>query len=822
MQKLLARKAVIKRKVYEQGLNDHILSVCKIASEIGKKINLKYTSIVLGLGHDLGKASTPWQDYLLSNGRLEMVTHSDVSSRFMNKLFDEYEVYDVEHKHIILYVITAHHGYYDNINKYESDAYNAIPLLRKAFIPGDSDGEVMIEVESFFESTKDGIEEAFGCDIGHIFKKSQEEMECLLSRIMKISKHSVNGDNVEYNYYLHLVIRLLLSILKEADIYDSSNAFKDFKDTKFSRDEKDRLWEESTDIIESLYKKFSKNKNPSLLNKVRTRLSEEAKIKAEYINKGIYKAELPTGSGKTLLTMRYALNASKKFNKDRIFYIAPFLSIVDQNAAEIRKLISNSDYLIEHHSNVISESNYSEDVDRERYEREQYLIDSWESPLIMTTMVQFTNTIFKGKASNIRRFCKLIDSTIILDEIQSIPDKVLYNFNLASNFISEVMNTTIIHCTATQPNLDSNHLMHTIRYGENNRNENLSEVLNSEKQVFKRVEAINLNYERVYSYSTEEISTIILEKYKEHKNALIICNTKSSVKKLYERLKENLDADVYYLTTNMCAAHRIKIIQEIKEKLKGGEQVICVSTQLVEAGVDIDFKVVFKTMSSISSLIQAAGRCNREGKFDKGFFYIFKYKEEKLSSLQEIKVGADITQEILLKMDKELIDLENLKNKYYSKLYANSDDITLSYRSRNSETTILDMLSNNKNIIRMSKYTDKSTLEQLVLKQSFNTAAIEFNLIDKSGYSVIAHYNSGQTDSSELIEELKDAEYDFDWKRYKLLLKKLQPFTITVRDIDEIAVYLDAVLEGDVYILNKSYYDEKVGLNTAKLETLIL
>src|SRR5699024_7601259 len=173
---------------------------------------------------------------------------------------------------------------------------------------------------------------------------------------------------------------------------------------------------------------------------------------------GIYQLNLPTGAGKTLISLRYSMHQLNEQNKSRFIYITPFLSVLEQNADEIKNILKDKD-IIEHHSNVIKEKSDEneniENLDSKRKVFDEFLIDTWDSPIVLSTMVQFFQPLFKGKPANIRRFASLINSVIVLDEVQSLPVTVTHIFNLTMNFISQVMGSTIIMCTATQPMYNS-------------------------------------------------------------------------------------------------------------------------------------------------------------------------------------------------------------------------------------------------------------------------------------------------------------------------------------------------------------------------------
>jgi len=450
--------------------------------------------------------------------------------------------------------------------------------------------------------------------------------------------------------------------LKNADILDTINAYglliEPLKD-----EEKQKLNESYLEAIERKYRSFS---HPTTrLNEIRSQIGERVKSRGEKDSTGIYRLDLPTGAGKTNLSMRYAFHQLVDQNKSRFFYITPFLSVLEQNASEIRKVIGEVGVL-EHHSNVVKQT---DDNDEKEAAMSNYLIESWDSQTILTSMVQFFQTLFKTKSANIRRFSSLANSVLILDEVQSLPIEVTTLFNLTMNFLNKVMNTTIILCTATQPAYDSTAIKHKLSYGgKYGEAADIAELTHDEKEVFSRTELRKFDENNQHSNLSDLVEFVLGN----DESILAIFNTKKTVDKFYMMLEGLTDRPIYQLSTNMCAQHRLDIISEIKQHLKKGIPIICISTQLIEAGVDIDFNRVIRSYAGVDSIVQASGRCNREGKRDKGQVTLVNLtnEEENILSLKEIKAKKDATEYILHKisspiemslLNRDFFELRNLK-----------------------------------------------------------------------------------------------------------------------------------------------------------------
>ncbi len=379
------------------------------------------------------------------------------------------------------------------------------------------------------------------------------------------------------------------------------------------------------------------------------------------------------------------------------------------------------------------------------------------------------------------------------------------------------MNTTIIHCTATQPELDSNYLKYSTDYSNIN-NGYLAKLEKEEEKVFKRTKAFYISKEN--GYCSEEISEEIKLKAKENSSILIICNTKKVVNEIYEQVKslEDEKFSVYQLTTNQCAAHRLRKIDEIREKLDKNEKIIVVSSQLIEAGVDVDFQVVYRSLSGIPSLIQAMGRCNREGKLDYGNFYIFDLESENTKMLQDIHEQKKHSRKILEKYKNEEVDIDVLKREYYNYLYANSDKLDYSI----SDGSLIEILSTNK-IKRVEYRQSHGKKYNYYLGQNFKLASNSFKMIEDNGYSVIVSLDEGFGDlhdeNKEYLSNYKEAIENYDFYNAKIALKKLQPFTINIINIEEYQLYVEKI--GDILVLMSYYYDKDIGLKAKELETII-
>ncbi len=776
----------------EQSLEDHSFNVANKAREDAEFIGQGDLLFLLGMFHDLGKADEKFQNKLTKNPTMH-VDHAYAGAKY---LYEKIKIRlsakgvdkatRLQFNEIVAYVIAAHHGMFDIVDlESEQHAYNK---LRNRIARPKSDYHFDSDVTNFANFLETKLEHYGYQDLGMLIDKSFENYQQALSKLDC-------QDSSEEVYYQSCFVRLYLSLLKNADILDTINAYG-LLINPLKQEEKIRL---NRSYLEAIEKKYGKFGSPTTrLNEIRSQIAERVKSRGESDSTGIYRLDLPTGAGKTNLSMRYAFHQLVDQNKSRFFYITPFLSILEQNAAEIRKVTGDAGVL-EHHSNVIRQT---DDNDEKEMLMSEYLIDSWDSQVILTSMVQFFQTLFKTRSANIRRFSSLIDSVLILDEVQSLPIEVTTLFNLSMNFLNKVMNTTIILCTATQPAYDSTTINHRISYGgKDGESADIIDLTHEEKEVFSRTELRKFDENNQHSNLSDLVDFVLGN----DESILAIFNTKKTVDKFYTLLKELTDRPIYQLSTNMCAQHRLDIISEIKQGLEDGLPLICISTQLIEAGVDVDFNHVIRSYAGIDSIVQASGRCNREGKRDKGQVTLINLtsEEENISPLKEIKAKKDATEYILHKISSP-IDTSLLNRDFFEYYYANNQG-SMDYPLEHDGESVYDYLSVN--------FYQKKVGFKGKLKQAFKTAGLKMNLINNETIGILVPYKDA-VEKLLVLEELCESDYpsEEDYQTIKILLKALQPYTVNVRERDLLLEATKSYLNGQIQILPKCYYNDNKGI----------
>ena len=801
-----------------QLLMDHLFNVAELSANNASNVNQYYTAYLLGILHDLGKADRKFQKKLKEKPKMR-VNHSSAGGKYFLELLiknrnvisnipKENRQLFFEFMEIIIYVITAHHGLYD-IWDVHTDVNR---MQRRVQYAEEEKYHYEDDVLEFAEELEVELQKRQEVDFQELFLKSFSEF-VLLDEKLKPTDDDARA------FYASMKVRLLLSLLKNADIEDTINSYeqvvKPFSDKEVKIKKKNYLKE-----IEDIYQGFSEPTNK--MNSIRTQLGKEGLQRGKIDGPGIYQLNLPTGAGKTLISLRYGMHQLNEKEKTRFVYITPFLSVLEQNADEIKSILKDKD-IIEHHSNVIKETPVDdenlEDLDSKKEVFNQYLIDTWNSPVVLSTMVQFFQTLFKGRSANIRRFASLINSVIVLDEVQSLPITVTHIFNLSMNFISQAMGGTIIMCTATQPTYDSKYIKYKLNYGgQDGEPSNIVHLTEDERTIFDRNEVHILNDNEVSG--SEDICEEVLA-YSED-SMLVILNTKNAVKQVYEKLSYSTERPLYYLTTNLCPKHRQNIVKEMKSKLEANEPIICISTQLIEAGVDIDFKRLIRSYAGIDSIIQAMGRCNRHGnRSKKGIVNLVKVNKEfeNIDRIEEIKEKVNVTSYILKDVQSP-IDIVQLNNNFYEYYFANNQSKMNFPLPVKDSPSGFEYLATNKSLYNRTM--KKKSMFQY-LDQSFKTAAQNIDLIKNDTTGVIVYYKESEKMINELIELIDEFEKTFDGDllpKIKSYTQKLQPYTVNMYLNFETKQHVTSYFNDSIHILVQDFYDEQMGVKE-ELDTLL-
>lgn len=623
------------------------------------------------------------------------------------------------------------------------------------------------------------------------------------------------------HFFLGLYERILLSLLIDSDRFDT-NAFAENKPIQFESTgiEIEDVWEESILNLES---KLSKFEGAKVLDQCRSQISDQCRRTAER-SQFLYRLTVPTGAGKTLSSLRFALYHAKKFGREHIIYVAPYNSILEQNAETIRDAVGNQQTVLEHHSNVIIDSE-----DTEKQKKYQTLTERWDSPIIVTTAVQLLNTLFSSKTESVRRMYRLCNSVIIFDEIQALPVRITELFNLAVNFLTTFCNTTIVLCSATQPLFDqlpSNRLLPV---------KNMVETIDDYKEAFKRTVIIDKTEEDIEKgWDIEKLGDFVTDLLLEKGKVLVIVNTKKTAQDLYDLFSNKYEEDkcyLFHLSTNMCPQNRKETLDFLKVQLtneKNTRPILCISTQVIEAGVDISFPCVVRSLAGLDNIIQAAGRCNRNGEIDIGQVYIVQMSEEaeRISKqLRDIKIAQDTMRKVLYQYRRNPATLNySLESKQalelYYKLFMSRRFDEMQYLvsiKGKKDTSLIELLSSNCSI-----WQSFHKEQRLHLKQAFKTAGDQFEVIENQGkINVIVEYDET---AKKLIDYLQDETRLLSEKKQDL--RNLQPYIVGISKqmIAELGKAISPTCDNRFFVLSENYYSKKTGVSTfpVGMDTLMI
>lgn len=780
--KYFAHKRTLEDGTLErQTLVDHSRRAAEYAEACTEKIALGKTGYLAALCHDLGKFKNEFQSYLEEGDECKRgsVNHTFAGCRFMFEQFHSEKTERIEDltAEILAYAIGAHHGQFDCVNIDGESGFDYRQAKRGIF---------------YTESCQNFLGDCAGKkEISELFDQANVEISTKFGTLVNMAKENRDSHGEEIGFYVGLLARLILSSVVEGDRRDTAE-FMDGVNLEPIDAVKSDVWKKCLDYMETKLADF-----PQKTELQRARMDISNQCRKMSPNKGgIYRLNVPTGGGKTLSALRYALAHAEKWNKDRIIFVTPLLAILEQNAKIIRDYIGDDNLILEHHSNVIKENNskYNE------LDLNELAMENWQKPVIITTMVQLLNTMFKGKMSNVRRFHSLANAVIVIDEVQTVPMHMLSLFNLTINFLSEVCGTTFLLCSATQPCFER--ALHPMLPHINDVVPYQAKIWNA----FERTKIIDMGAKKM-----DRIPELLETLLENNDSMLIICNKKMEAAFLYEAMKKT-QGNIFHLSASMCTEHRRRTLDEIYRSLESGNQkTICVSTQVIEAGVDISFSCVVRLLAGMDNIVQAAGRCNRNGESKElAPVYVVNCSDENLGRLKEIRRGKEASLALLQAYAKdpekfqENLESDDAINWYYRKLYdtmISEEGNEQDYIIQKERNTLFSLLATNR------KHT--AQIEgRYFLNQAFKTAGSIFQVFDENGVDVVVPFGEGV----DLIRELEDEKwltisYLKDWSQ------RAKNYTVSLYDnqLQQLRYYLREV--NGILVLSEEAYDDHLGIH---------
>ena len=771
-----------------QKLLAHIIGVASMARIFAEPFGLGCIAYVCGLLHDLGKYSAAFQCYLFRALAGMPVNRGEVPHAWegafviLRQLGDDKATMGMAD--ILANIVASHHG-----------GLTDMIVNSERFMPRRISDHAKVNPEQMH----DVLEAAEVAEI--LAKINWDALRVEFADLRKrIGKKS---------FALHLVVKFIYSCLVDADRCNAAG---------LDSDDDCPDWNTMEDCLNARLAKFEQNvgAEKSPLENVRADISIQCANQAARAP-GIFTLSVPTGGGKTLASLRFAIRHARANGLKRIVYVIPYLSIVDQTAHEFRKIFGNraDDWLLEHHSNFFLESDNEDD--EKRYDLGT---QRWDAPVIVTTMVQFLESVMSNKASDLRKFHNMMQSVFIFDEVQALPVSCTHLFNDIVNFLHEFGGSTSVLCSATQPALAK-----TERPIRLSSNPDLVSLDPKTRSLFHRTWFHDMTSSEL---TCGEIAQLALSRYREGKSTLVVVNTKTEARTVFTALPTGTKK--HFLSTDMCPAHRLDVLQVMREALLPvpGTQstpILCVSTQLIEAGVDISFDCVIRAEAGFDSVVQVAGRCNRHGRSSTPQeVIIVRVKDEKLGNLDEIAIGKELTARLLRERLSD--DEADALSAYYSyKFGLPSQKELMDYPIGKGNPTVYDLLGANRRA-RTAYAAAHGDQPYPGLHSAFQSAAEHFAVIPGVHIGVVVPYNKPDVPDevqfliSNLLVTTARLQTTFDrdartaiYRERSRIFRRLQQYTISAYPSREASIQqMASKIDDAFYLLSPAHYDLVVGL----------
>ena len=573
---------------YRHGLVEHLTAVAKLARDFASPFGGGEVAYYCGLWHDLGKFNPVFQQYL-SGDRQRGPDHKAAGTQLACEHLGRY----------CGLLVQGHHG-----------GLRAVGNLKGWLDEKGDDPAVAQELGQARVAVAD-LEPNIAIDLPDFVKRNRTDAE--------------------------LWLRMVFSAVVDADFLDTERHFNSGRSAaRNPAASPQQLWER----FQSRHHDHTQEA-AGLVNEVRSQVYEACLTAAERPT-GLFRLAVPTGGGKTLSGMGFALRHAVVHGLDRVIVAVPYTSITQQTAEVCRTFLEEDPdaepaAVLEHHSMV-------ETNDEDEYDRSQVWArlasENWDAPVVVTTTVQLFHSLFSNRTSSTRKLHRLARSVIILDEAQSLPPQLLDPILDALRQLTEQYGTSVVLCTATQPAFQTIKPFADVT---------ATDIVPDYSDHFQALKRVNYEWRTDPALSWDEVADIM----RESPQVLTVVNTKKDAMALLETLG---DDGALHLSTLLCGRHRARVIQKVRRRLERGEACRVVSTQVVEAGVDLDFPVVMRAVGPLDSIIQAAGRCNRAGRMDAGRVVVFQPKEGSAPPLGSYKLATDTT---LRMLNAGPLDLDN-------------------------------------------------------------------------------------------------------------------------------------------------------------------
>lgn len=706
-------------------LEDHLEGTAELAIKFTSIFNSEKWGKALGFGHDTGKSSHKWQNYLCKKsgfsydeeahleGKPGKIDHSTPSAKLVEEVFGKIGRF-------LGYCISGHHA--------------GLP----DWYPDESGSKSSLSYR-LSQSTTDEIKGEF-----------KEKLE--LAR-PDTCPWTFDNNVIDLSFW----IRMLFSSLVDADFLDTERYMVPEK--AVNRGGYLSMKELLSRFNSYMTDKTNHADNTSV-NKIRRSILSDCR-NASIKEPGIFSLTVPTGGGKTLSSMAFALEHAVKHKFDRIIYVIPYTSIIEQNANVFREALGD-DQVVEHHASLDDDDSTT---------KSRLAAENWDAPIIVTTSVQFFESLFAAKPSRCRKLHNIANSIVVLDEAQLVPVDYLTPIIQVMYLLRLHYHVTFVISTATQPAFESRDNFKGFPTGS------VVEIISDVPKLYRDLKRVIIECPRDWKRPTEWID--LAKEITNEKQVLCVVSDRKSCLELHKLLPES----TYHLSALMCGQHRSDIITEIKTKLKNKEDIRVVSTQLVEAGVDLDFPIVYRALAGLDSIAQAAGRCNREGRLTKpGQVRVFIPPKKAPPGI--LRKAAETTETMLKYGLNDPLDHSNF-NQFFNELYWKAGSLDL------------------KGIVNLLQPDD---FQDCGIQ--FRTAADNFRIIDDTMQrTILVPYGEGE----KLIELLKKNGPE------RWILRKLQRYTVNIYTRDfSLLHYRGSIMEvcpGTFALTSSIDYSEKTGLS---------
>lgn len=691
-----------------QTLQSHSVNVGEMAEDFARVFGAQEIAYQTGKLHDLGKYSEPFNQRLHGG---PSVDHATAGAKIAVERWG-----NVIGK-LMAFCIAGHHAGLANGN-------------------GEGDNRRTLTQRLVLQ---------FGADIPALDNLWQQEIK--LPETLSAPPLKADAHHPFFSYAFFT--RMLYSCLVDADYLDTEAFYSNLENKAVERDgypDLNALQHNFNQFINDFRRRIAQaseqteaEKRNADLNRLRSEILEHAVEQAAQ-PQGLFTLTVPTGGGKTFTSMAFALEHAKQHDMRRVIYVIPFTSIIEQNAAEFRKAFGElgEQAVLEHHS-TFDDGKLQNEATKDKL---RLASENWDAPIVVTTAVQFFESLFADRSSRCRKLHNIAGSVIILDEAQMLPLNLLLPIMQAIKELAQNYRCSIVMCTATQPAVQAEN-------GFYRGFENVREIAPKPTALFDKLRRTTVQH------IGTQTDADLLAKLAEHPQMLVIVNNRRHARSLYDQAK-HLDG-TFHLTTLMCAKHRSQKLDEIRGRLKNGEACRVIATSLIESGVDVDFPLVMRAEAGLDSVAQAAGRCNREGKrpSENSFVWIFA-PEEQWKAPPELAPQAAVMRLTADSFSDDLLSTQAVAA-YFAELY----------QLKGSEL-------DNKKILKMHNDTGQS------LDFPFQTIADKFRMIESHMQPLIIPFDG---EAENLISSLHHADHIGG------LLRKLQPYTVQIPEKALAALY---------------------------------